>query len=159
MSETETSPKDQARYEQADVSLQRLFAFAGGVVALVVVGVLGSAAVFHFFVTHQSLGPPPTPFENVRELPPAPRLQVNAPLDLQHYRAGQDQILHSYGWVDSQAGIVRIPIDQAMQILLHKGYPIRGSSPENGQMNVPGAAPPPPNRQTAPTPIFGEKVQ
>jgi hypothetical protein len=116
-------------YEASDVSTGRLFAFAAGVAGLVVLGVLGSALVFHFFVRHQPLGPPATPFEDVRQLPPEPRLQTTAPQDLKRYRAEQDKILGSYGWVDTQAGIVRIPIDRAMDLLLEKGYPVRGSSP------------------------------
>src|SRR5208283_1724907 len=105
-------------YEDSDVSVGRLFAFAGGVVGLVVLGVLGSAFVFHFFVRHQPLGPPASPFEDVRALPPEPRLQTTAPLDLKSYRTGQDQILREYGWVDPHAGIVRIPVDRAMDLLL-----------------------------------------
>jgi len=145
-------------YEDSDVSVGRLMAFAGGVVALVVLGVLGSAVVFHFFVAQQPLGPPASPFENVRTLPPEPRLQTAAPLDLKHYRADQDKILEGYGWVDPQAGIVRIPVDRAMDLLLQKGYPIRGSSPVKGQRNTPGPAPPPPDRQIAPQPVGGEEV-
>jgi hypothetical protein len=146
-------------YEDSDVSVGRLFAFAGGVVGLVVLGVLGSAAVFHFFVQHQPLGPPASPFENVRALPPQPRLQTSAPVDLKSYRGGQDKALGSYGWVDPQAGIVRIPVDRAMDLLLQKGYPVQGSSPAKGQVNTPGPQPPSASRQIAPTPVDGEEVR
>jgi hypothetical protein len=139
-------------YEDSDVSLGRLFAFAGGVVGLVVLGVLGSAAVFHFFVRHQPLGPPASPFEDVRTVPPEPRLQTTAPLDLKGYRAEQEKILEGYGWVDSRAGIVRIPVDRAMDLLLQKGYPVRGSSPaEGGRAGTLRPAAPPANQQAAPT--------
>lgn len=128
MSEPVKGPENTRRgYEDSDVSVGRLLAFAAGVVGLVVLGVLGSAAVFHFFVSHQPLGPPASPFENVRTMPPEPRLQTTAPLDLQRYREDQEKILQSYGWVDSQAGIVRIPVGRAMDLLLQKGYPVRGN--------------------------------
>lgn len=142
MSSSEDKPENiQHRYEGDDVSFGRLLGFAAGVVALVVLGVLGSAAVFHFFIRHQPLGPPASPFEDVRPMPPAPRLQTTAPLDLKHYRDGQDEILNSYGWVDSQSGVVRIPIDRAMEILLQKGYPVRGASPAaSGATKAPRAA-------------------
>jgi hypothetical protein len=130
MSETVKRPKEGKRgYEDSEVSAGRLFAFAAGVAGLVILGVLGSALVFHFFVQHQPLGPPASPFEDVRQLPPEPRLQTTAPEDFKRYRAEQDKILESYGWVDAQAGIVRIPIQRAMDMLLEKGYPVRGSSP------------------------------
>ena len=133
MSEPVKGPERSERgYEDSDVSVGRLFAFAGGVVALIVLGILGSAAVFHFFVRHQPLGPPASPFEDTRTLPPEPRLQVTAPLDLKRYHREQGEILQGYGWVDSQAGIVRIPVDRAMDLLLQKGYPVRGSSSAEG---------------------------
>jgi hypothetical protein len=143
-------------YEESEVNAGRLIAFAAGVIGLVVVGVVGSLVVFKFFVSHESLGPPASPFENARSLPPEPRLQTRAPLDLDHYRAQQQKILDSYGWVDPPAGVVRIPVNRAMDLLLQKGYPVSGSAPVNGQPNTPGETPPPPNLQTAPTPVFGE---
>jgi len=144
-------------YEDSDVSVGRLFAFAGGVVALVLLGVLGNAVVFHFFVRHQPLGPPASPFEDVRTVPPEPRLQVNAPLDLKLYRADQEKILDGYGWVDPHAGIVRIPVDRAMDLLLQKGFPVRGRSPvEGGQAKTPRPAAPPVNHQAALTPVGAE---
>ncbi|HTS68622.1 MAG TPA: hypothetical protein VMO17_06530 [Terriglobia bacterium] len=133
MSESADKPGKTSRgYEGSEVNVGRLFAFAAGVVGLVVVGVLGSAAVFHFFVRHQPLGPPASPFENVRTLPPEPRLQTTAPLDLKHYRADEEKILGTYGWVDSQAGVVRIPVDRAIDLLLQKGYPVRNSPQAEG---------------------------
>src|SRR5208283_409507 len=111
MSELVKGPENHQRgYEDSDVSVGRLFAFAAGVVGLIVLGVLGSAAVFHFFVEHQPLGPPASPFEDVRAVPPEPRLQVTAPADLKRYRDDQEKILAGYGWVDAQAGVVRIPV-------------------------------------------------
>jgi len=154
MSEPLNGPEHHRRgYEDSDVSVGRLFAFAGGVVGLILLGVLGSAFVFHFFVRHTPLGPPASPFEDVRDLPPDLRLQTTAPLDLKRYRDTQEKILAGYGWVDAQAGVVRIPVDRAMDLLLQKGYPIRGSSPAEGSpAKTPRPAAPPANHQTAPTP-------
>ena len=127
-------------YEDSEVSLGRLFAFAGGVVALVVFGVVSSAVVFRFFVRHQPLGPPVSPFENVRQLPPEPRLQTEAPQDLRRYRAEQNKILEGYGWVDPKTNVVRIPVGRAIDILLQKGYPVRDSGVAPGKT---GKASPP----------------
>jgi hypothetical protein len=130
MSEPHKGPENPRRgYEDSDVSVGRLFAFAAGVVGLVLLGVLGSAFVFHFFVQHTPMGPPASPFEDSRAMPPDVRLQTEAPVDLKQYRADQEKILGGYGWVDPKAGVVRIPVDRAMDLLLQKGYPVRGSSP------------------------------
>jgi hypothetical protein len=115
-------------HETSDASIRNLIIFAAGLCGLVIVGFLVSEGVFHYFVGHQGLGPPASPFENVRMLPPEPRLQVTAPRDLKQYQAAQGEILHSYGWVDQKAGIVRIPINRAMDILLQKGLPVRGAT-------------------------------
>ena len=145
-------------YEDSDVSVGRLFAFAGGVAALVIFGVVASAVVFRFFVRHQPLGPPASPFEDVRQLPPTPRLQTLAPEDLERYRAGQDQILDSYGWVDKPAGVARIPIDRAMDLLLQKGLPVRTSEQAvGGKVKTPQAAAS--NPQGALTPLNTEGNQ
>jgi hypothetical protein len=38
-------------------------------------------------------------------------------------RRAEDTRLQTYGWVDRSAGLVRIPIDQASQLLLEQGLP------------------------------------
>jgi hypothetical protein len=160
MSEPVKGPEHPRRYEDSDVSVKQLFAFAAGVVGLVLVGVLASAFVFHVMVHHTPMGPPASPFEDVRDLPPNWRLQTAAPLDLQHYRADQDKILSEYGWVDPHEGIVRIPLERAMDLLLQKGYPVRANSPAEGN---PGrttkSAVPSANRQVAPPPVGAKGTQ
>ena len=37
----------------------------------------------------------------------------------------EDDVLESYGWVDKNAGVVRIPIDEAMKLTLERGLPAR----------------------------------
>jgi hypothetical protein len=133
-------PGEQPRrsHETSDANIRNLIIFAIGLSLLVIAGLLVSRGVFRYFVGHQGLGPPASPFENVRMLPPEPRLQVNAPKDLKQYQAAQGEILNSYGWVDQKAGIVRIPIEQAMDILLQKGLPVRGvTSVKQGKPKTP----------------------
>ena len=57
--------------------------------------------------------------------PPEPRLQVNPRQDLRDLRDQEDQILGTYGWVDKNAGTVRIPIDEAIRLTLQRGLPAR----------------------------------
>ena len=124
-------PDEQPRrgHETRDANIRNLIIFGIGLSLLVVAGLLVSRAVFHYFVGRQGLGPPASPFENVRALPPEPRLQVTPWKDLGQYKAAQEEILNSYGWVDEKAGIVRIPIDRAMDILLQRGLPVRTADP------------------------------
>ena len=126
-----SGPGDKPRrgYETSDANIRNLIIAGVFLCCLAIAGLLVSAGVFHYFVGHQGLGPPASPFENVRMLPPEPRLQVSAPKDLKQYKAAQAEILNSYGWVDQNAGVVRIPIHRAMDILLQKGLPVRGTTP------------------------------
>ena len=40
-------------------------------------------------------------------------------------RQGETEKLSSYGWVDKEGGIARMPIDRAMDVMLEKGFPAR----------------------------------
>jgi hypothetical protein len=59
------------------------------------------------------------------ELPPEPRLQETPALDLARFLAKEDETLSTYGWVDRKAGVVRIPIERAMEIVAREGLPKR----------------------------------
>jgi hypothetical protein len=54
-----------------------------------------------------------------------PSPEVNSGQALKQLRATEDAILSSYGWVDRQKGIVRIPIDRAIDLVLQRGLPAR----------------------------------
>lgn len=45
-------------------------------------------------------------------------------VDLQTMRINEDRALNTYGWVDQQKGIVRIPIEEAKKIALQRGFPV-----------------------------------
>jgi hypothetical protein len=58
---------------------------------------------------------------------PAPQLLVREPVNLETHRAHEQQVLTTYDWVDKNAGTIRIPIDQAKDMLIKQGLPTRGS--------------------------------
>jgi hypothetical protein len=45
--------------------------------------------------------------------------------ELAALRQREDRLLHGYAWVDRQAGIVRIPIDDAIDLVASRGLPAR----------------------------------
>ncbi len=65
------------------------------------------------------------------QAPPGPNLLAvlpdtyGEPAALKDFRAREDAILNSYGWVDLNAGTVRIPIHRAKDLLLERGLPVR----------------------------------
>lgn len=58
---------------------------------------------------------------------PAPRLEVKPGASLAELHAAEDVDLRSYGWIDRDAGIVRIPIERAMQLIIERGLPNVGA--------------------------------
>ena len=55
----------------------------------------------------------------------SPGWKPTRPSEINAFRLQEAQTLHSYGWVDQQAGVVRIPIDRAMELLAQRGLPTR----------------------------------
>ena len=49
------------------------------------------------------------------------------PGNLQTFREHEDEKLTTYGWIDKNTGVVRIPIDRAKDLLLERGLPVRGA--------------------------------
>jgi hypothetical protein len=115
-------------YEKRDVSIRGLLLFGLGLAVLMVLTFFAMKWTFDLLSAQSPLGQPAAPFQTARVVPPSPRLQAQPHIDLQTYCEQQLSVLNSYGWVDQQNGVVRIPIDRAMNILLKQGFPAR---PEN----------------------------
>jgi hypothetical protein len=125
------SSKVEARYEKRDANIRSLVMFAAGLFMILVATLFAMAKLFKYFTASQSLGPPASPFSSTRPLPPQPRLQVEPHEDLRRYREAEEELLHSYGWVDQKAGVVRIPIERAMDLIAQRGLPV--SSDKTGK--------------------------
>ena len=57
--------------------------------------------------------------------PPLPRLQDNPQQELQQLREKQKALLDGYGWVNKEAGVARIPIEEAIKLVVERGLPTR----------------------------------
>ena len=68
---------------------------------------------------------------------PQPQLQTTPSMDLRTVRAAEEETLKSYGWVDKSNGVVRVPIERAMELLARRGLPARKSAPEQSGVSVP----------------------
>jgi len=56
---------------------------------------------------------------------PQPQLETNERTELNKVRLREEDVLSTYGYVDKNAGTVRIPIDRAMDLLAQRGLPVR----------------------------------
>jgi hypothetical protein len=52
-------------------------------------------------------------------------LQRNPQQDMRELRARQEAQLERYEWVNEEAGIARVPIEDAMRIVVERGLPAR----------------------------------
>ena len=122
-------------YEPRDVNVKAVLLIA---LTLVVVVSLFAAALGGLVALFQSEaeGPPVSPLARVEIEPPAPRLEANPGEVLEQVRHHEQQALEGLGWVDREAGVVRIPIEQAMQILATRGWPSKAED----ESTAPGAA-------------------
>jgi hypothetical protein len=59
--------------------------------------------------------------------PPEPRLEAEPGNQLRQFRAAEDRILNGTDWVDRQAGVARIPIDRAIDLLAANPPPARSA--------------------------------
>jgi hypothetical protein len=53
--------------------------------------------------------------------PPGPRLQVAPQADLDRLRARESGLLTTFGWVDHDKQIARMPVERAMKLLSERG--------------------------------------
>jgi hypothetical protein len=122
-------------YEITDVRVRGIVVFLIGLAALAVATHFGLEA-YHGRLERlaserdraaiESLGPAARPGE--AERPAGPLLQSNPVRALAEQRAHEERLLSTYGWVNRDLGIARIPIDRAMEIVARRGLPTRGPS-------------------------------
>jgi uncharacterized membrane protein len=117
-------------YEASDATLRPLLLFFGGLAVLCVVVFVAMVVLFNVFQktlteAEQAQTPSPPPLAAARQLPVEPRLQYAEPADLEKYRGDERGRVGSYGWVDRDKGIVRLPVARALELLVQRGLPLR----------------------------------
>ena len=114
-------------HEHSDIDIAGIFKFTIG---LIVAAAAVHVVIWFMFVSFEATAAsadvrnPLRVGEDVR-LPPEPRLQVEPRQDLSAYREREATLLGGYHWIDKAAGVVRIPIDDAMKRVVERGVPTR----------------------------------
>ena len=130
-----SAPGDSHSHENADIRFEPTDVSTRPVVGSVVF--LALFTVVFTFIAHlvyyglaarqHAASPAASPLAEryaVKE-PPAPRLQIHPKLDLDALHAAENKTLSTFAWVDKNAGVVQVPIERAMLMLLAKGLPAR----------------------------------
>jgi hypothetical protein len=133
----------QAKHEASDASVKVLFLAFAGLFVLLALTFVAMAGLFVMLDRRAAEADRPyrraRPAVNYR--PSGPLLQTNPVADLQRMLARERQLMESYGWVNKPSGIVRIPVERAMDLIAQHGLP---NLPPIGQKAVspsPAAAP------------------
>jgi hypothetical protein len=119
----------ETHHEHSDVPVRPIFWFIAG---FIIFGIVSHFALYFLYKAfaqgeRKRMDPPQTQVtrpasadvpQNQPLLQPFPRPETpptrTTPVtDLVEMRKAEDQVLHSYGWVDQQKGVVRIPITEA----------------------------------------------
>jgi len=147
-------------YEQRDANIKVILWLTFGVTVTCFLVFWGSLALRdHFEAIAKSNDPELSPLADLDQEPPAPLLQHNSFQELVEFRAAEEHMLNSYGWIDRAKGQVQIPVSRAMDLILERGLPApkgepqpgaaEHASPENAPSNEPNV-PPPAAEETAP---------
>jgi hypothetical protein len=138
------------RYEQTDARARPIVRYSIGLLIFTAVSAgIAYAALYGFreMGRRTDRPRPAMALDDSRRLPVEPRLQVHPTLDAAEMRRLEREQLTTYGWVDQQRGIVRIPVDRAIELLAARGLPSRAAAPQPGAAPAPAASP-----SSAPTP-------
>ena len=142
---TEPESNPAVAHEQTDADTHAITQFGIALVLIVVLSQLGLWWLFNTFTRRESkLSPQVTALVRAQAPtePPEPRLQANPQADLRTMREKEETILNHYGWVDAGRGVVRIPIDRALELVAERGLPqFKATAPTaGGAKSAKGAA-------------------
>jgi hypothetical protein len=124
-----------SHYERDDVDVRAILWFAGGLlVALIIVQVVLFWMVRSWSGRPLSIQPQLAP-SNATPVPvQGPGLDANPEAELDTLLGGEAERLSGYGWIDREGGVVRIPIERAMSLLVEEGLPAREGEPPSFEL-------------------------
>jgi len=120
------------RYEKTDAHVRPLYQFLFWISVITIITALMAMLILRGLQSwRERASTRPTMAEPASETwmgqsPPAPRLQIQEPKDLATFRRQEAEILSTYGVVDRDKGIYRMPIEEAMRITVERGLPTVG---------------------------------
>jgi hypothetical protein len=132
---TEPKPSNpDVQYEETDAHVRPLYQFLFWISAITILtailagGILRALESWRERASERAVMAEP----QEQQLPPAPRLQNREPLDLAAFRKEEAEILSTYGVVDREKGVYRIPIEEAMRLTVERGLPSVGEPAGSG---------------------------
>ena len=105
-------------YETTDARITPLVQTGFFIGLLVVVAFVSMIVLFKVFAYYQPLFDDPVPpLAASRIVNDGPRLQIDPPAQKLILERNAQETLESYGWVDEQVKVARIPVDRAIDLV------------------------------------------
>jgi hypothetical protein len=137
-------------YESQDVGLPTLARWFGYLVGFIAFSAVLSYIIYIVFLpSTNATGRASALALNAPETP-SPRLQARPKWDMRLFREDEDKRIKGYTWRDEAKGIVSIPVDRAIDLVLKEGLPTRAAAPRvefGNDMNAPMAGTPTTGRE------------
>jgi hypothetical protein len=121
-----------AQHEHTDIDVAIGYKFALWLLVAMTISVAIVYGAFWFFEGQQQAAntaaqrfPLAAGAERTR---PTPALQNQPFKDVYQLRLEEAARLGSYGWVDKDGGVTRLPIERAMDVMLERGFPTRAQA-------------------------------
>ena len=132
MAETDKAPVHDGRFGESfddEVSVPGVMWTTVGLALVCGLGMLVTWGMQGYFAARADVTQPsPIPEANESRLPEGPLLQRSPEGELEAMNHEMAERLGSYGWADQPAGVVHIPIEKAMDILVEQGSVAAGGS-------------------------------
>jgi hypothetical protein len=126
-----TSQQHPAGHETRDAGIVPILLTGAGLALTVAIVGLVVYGVFQYLETHPATSARANPMSaEESQIPPKPRIEEHPAIEIQQLHAQENSILSTYGWMDKKGGVVRIPIDRAMELQLERGFPTRKEAPK-----------------------------
>jgi hypothetical protein len=133
---TDDARNPDVSHERTDVVIGPVVKFVAGLAAAIVVTCVAMWILLGRLEATRTKADPPraplAPEASIDKLPrqrvqafPKPRLETDPALAGERARAREAALLSGYGWVDRPGGVVRIPIERAIDLTLERGLPVR----------------------------------
>jgi len=120
-----------AGHETRDAKIAPIVLTGAGLALTVAIVGLVVYGIFQYLETHPATSARANPMSTEQsQIPPAPRIEEHPAIEIQQLHAQENSILSTYGWANKKAGVVRIPIDRAVELQLERGFPTRKEAPK-----------------------------
>lgn len=136
-------PQHEPAEFDSEIGVRAIFGVLAGLALLVAVS-FGAMFGLSAFLKSRSVArdPEPLPVAEANQPRPRPRaaLQTDPVADMTKFAKEEEAALSAYAWVDRSAGVVRIPVDRAIEIVAERGLPVPPPLPVAAAPAAPGEA-------------------